>query len=782
VPPVPAKIGNYEIVRQLGSGGMGTVYLGRDPELDRLVAIKMLRDQVHDQELLDRFFREARAAAALRHPNIVTVYASGQHEFQPYIAMEFIDGESMADLIRYRRPITLADKLSYIDQLCAGLGFAHRAGIVHRDIKPANLMIDREGVLRILDFGIARVEGSGMTRDGAMIGTLNYMSPEQMLGRPVDHRSDIFAVGAVAYELLSYHQAFKGGLSDGLLQRLPYEDPPPLRDLCPGLPAALEQTVMRALQKSPDRRFQNLAAMRDALAEARRQAEVEAALETIVIRPPGGPDGRPPSSRTPAAGAPSQHDAYGLLGSQAPSRAGGGRGAAGIPSPRGTHMPAPTAGPPQRSRVREPQGPVVDATLPLGTSPHPAAPPTPRPLQRRLPTAVMAGAALLAGAAALPWLLWRTAPAVPPQPAVVGDPSGAAPAGSATPPGDLVAAPSAAGGGTTTTPITQTSTAILQGTTPTQGRGAAPPAAAATAPAAAADLGAQLRTPPVAASQPAAAAPAPPSFPPPREDAAASDAAVMDVIARVNGMYAAGDIAGALSVIDQNPRLAGDPRIQAVARRVSAAAFDVMASAERAAQAQKATDVPAYRGGMDIKRRAEDARAREAFVDAGLDALQARDQFQRALAEAQQRAQPPPAAAPATAAASPSPPPVTTATLLAQEQPAIVAALNRWAAAYEDGDIARLKLVFPQIRREAEQALTRSFNSNRSACRSFDVRFGRMEFSLNADGRRVTVEVPTEYVCTPKTGQAPPTFTQRDLFFLEKQGNDWFITQTSRAD
>ena len=208
---VPSRIGNFEVLSQIGSGGMGAVYLGRDPELGRQVAIKVIREEVRDQEVLDRFFREARAAAALRHPNIITVYASGQHEHQPYMAMEYVEGDSLAGIIRERRTLTIADKTSYIEQICAGLHFAHRAGIVHRDIKPANIMVDLEGIVRILDFGIARIEGSAMTQDGSLMGSLNYMSPEQMLGRPIDHRSDIFSVGLVTYELLCYQQAFKGG-------------------------------------------------------------------------------------------------------------------------------------------------------------------------------------------------------------------------------------------------------------------------------------------------------------------------------------------------------------------------------------------------------------------------------------------------------------------------------------------------------------------------------------------------------------------------------------------
>ena len=271
---------------------MGAVYLGRDPELGRQVAIKVIREEVRDQEVLERFFREARAAAALRHPNIITVYASGQHEHQPYMVMEYVEGDSLGDIIRTRRTLTLADKISYIEQICAGLHFAHRAGIVHRDVKPANIMVDQEGVVRILDFGIARVEGSAMTQDGSLMGSLNYMSPEQMLGHPIDHRSDIFSVGSVAYELLCYQQAFKGGLTDGLLQRLPHEDPPLLAQLYPGLPPALDRAVMRALEKEPDKRFQDLAEMRSAIVGGGAGGHADPQPEddrTMVIPRPGAP-------------------------------------------------------------------------------------------------------------------------------------------------------------------------------------------------------------------------------------------------------------------------------------------------------------------------------------------------------------------------------------------------------------------------------------------------------------------------------------------------------------
>ncbi len=226
---------------------MGAVYLGRDPDLDRSVAIKVLREPMADEELLQRFLREARAAANLRHENLITIYEVGSHDQQPFIAMEYVDGSTLGEVIKKRETLPLAQKLSYLEQICAGLHHAHQVGIVHRDIKPANLMVDRHGVIRILDFGIARVANSGMTSDGALIGTLNYMSPEQMLGRPVDFRSDIFALGAVAYELIAYHQAFPGTLDDGLLHRLPQMPPEFLATVCPGLPPGLEPIVMRAL-------------------------------------------------------------------------------------------------------------------------------------------------------------------------------------------------------------------------------------------------------------------------------------------------------------------------------------------------------------------------------------------------------------------------------------------------------------------------------------------------------------------------------------------------------
>jgi eukaryotic-like serine/threonine-protein kinase len=297
----PTQIGKYDIIRRLGRGGMGTVYLGRDPDLDRHVAIKVLREQMLEEEPLQRFLREARAAANLRHENIITIYDVGQHDHQPYMAMEYVDGTSLSAVIKERMALPLAQKLSYIEQICAGLHHAHGVGIVHRDIKPANLMVDRDGVVRVLDFGIARVEGSGITTDGALIGTLSYMSPEQMLGTPVDYRSDIFSVGAVAYELLAYQQAFPGTVSDGLLHRLPHEDPPSLSGLCPGLPPQLEGLIFRALAKKPHERFGDLDEMRLAIRDVRSSVDPRVEVETILVPSRGKSSRRSTSASAPSA-------------------------------------------------------------------------------------------------------------------------------------------------------------------------------------------------------------------------------------------------------------------------------------------------------------------------------------------------------------------------------------------------------------------------------------------------------------------------------------------------
>jgi serine/threonine-protein kinase len=276
---IPTTIGRFEVVSRIGQGGMGALYRAWDPMLERHIAIKLLRED--NDQLRERFSREARSIARLRHPNIVTIFDVGQHEGQPFIAMEYIQGTTLAETIRAMAPLTIARRLQLIEELCDGLAFAHRAGIVHRDVKPANLMVDEQGSLKILDFGIARV-GPGMTQAGMLIGTLNYMSPEQVIGHGVDGRSDIFAVGSVLYEMLAYKQAFPGGLDSGILNKILQVEPEPLDTICRGIDSEIIEIVNRALKKAPADRYQDLAAMRKDLVRVRQRIET-AALTTLEL-------------------------------------------------------------------------------------------------------------------------------------------------------------------------------------------------------------------------------------------------------------------------------------------------------------------------------------------------------------------------------------------------------------------------------------------------------------------------------------------------------------------
>jgi len=197
----PRNIARYVVMEHLATEGMGSVYLARDPVVDRLVAIKLLKEGFDSAELRERFMREARSAGRLQHANIVAIFDVGEHEKQPFIVMEYIEGETLHALIKRKAALSISRKLELMDELAEGLQYAHRAGIVHRDIKPKNVMLNADGVLKVLDFGIARVnDGAGgiKTQAGMLMGTLNYMAPEQMMGMPdIDARADIFSAGAV---------------------------------------------------------------------------------------------------------------------------------------------------------------------------------------------------------------------------------------------------------------------------------------------------------------------------------------------------------------------------------------------------------------------------------------------------------------------------------------------------------------------------------------------------------------------------------------------------------
>ncbi len=253
------KLGKYEIIEELGRGAMGVVYKARDPLIGRLIALKTITAGLADnQELLQRFYREAQSAGGLQHPNIVTVHDLGEENQTPYIAMEFIEGTSLESIIQKKAPLPLSQKVGHIVQVCRGLGYAHQRGVVHRDIKPANIMLTNEGVVKIVDFGIARVMAASKTQSGLFIGTVAYMSPEQVRGEHVDGRSDIWSVGVMFYELLTYVRPFAADNMAAMMFNIVSQETKPLREFLPQAPPELEAALQKILKKETDDRYQSM--------------------------------------------------------------------------------------------------------------------------------------------------------------------------------------------------------------------------------------------------------------------------------------------------------------------------------------------------------------------------------------------------------------------------------------------------------------------------------------------------------------------------------------------
>ena len=272
------RIGRFETVRLLGRGGMGEVYLARDPLIDRLVAVKLL-SAAFDVVARDRFSREARAAGRLAHENIVTIFDVGEYRERPFIAMEYVPGETLGALIRQRPSPPRGELLRLIHDACIGLAFAHRSGVVHLDVKPENLIRREDGRLKILDFGLARVVAMDETHTRHSAGTLRYMSPEQLNGGLVDHRSDVFGLGCVLYEALTGQPAF-GSTWPDVLARLNAGWVPKPSDQVWHLHPSLDRMTTRALALEPGDRYQDLSALAADLATLRREIEVEGPPDT----------------------------------------------------------------------------------------------------------------------------------------------------------------------------------------------------------------------------------------------------------------------------------------------------------------------------------------------------------------------------------------------------------------------------------------------------------------------------------------------------------------------
>jgi tRNA A-37 threonylcarbamoyl transferase component Bud32 len=273
------RIGRFEVLDKIGEGAMGTVYRANDPTIGRVVAIKTVRlDARLSQEARDRIVREARSAGILSHPNIVTIYDVSTDSEHAYIAMEYVDGRGLDRLIEESGPFRPVAILPWLDQVADALDYAHKKGVIHRDVKPANVLITNTGQVKLADFGIAKMTSTASTDGNLIVGTPGYMSPEQIRGSKLDHRSDVFSLGVLTFELLSGRRPFESETVVSTIYKVVHEPPQSLHELVPAVSERVDEVVQRALAKDPADRYESCRAMVDAL---RRVAQRETSPEAV---------------------------------------------------------------------------------------------------------------------------------------------------------------------------------------------------------------------------------------------------------------------------------------------------------------------------------------------------------------------------------------------------------------------------------------------------------------------------------------------------------------------
>ncbi len=739
-------IGPYQIRRQLGAGGMGAVYLGEDPALLRLVAIKVLHEGLA-KDYRERFQREAHTAGRLRHQNLITVFGFGDDRGRPYLVMEYLPGETLAAIVERKATLSIAAKLTLMQDVCAGVAHAHRMGVLHRDIKPANVMVDADGTAKIVDFGIAKRVESTMTLTGLVLGTLNYLSPEQLRGDPIDHRSDIFAVGALFYELIAGTKAFPGGIDDGVLARIMTAEPKPLKDVCGDLPTGVESCIVRAVAKKPDDRFADLEAMGEEIAGIARglgsgiglsqiRAEVAALVRSRNLDFEAAAEAlrRDPSeelTRTVATHVTAARKALDAARFDEAIRE----------SERALALDASSG---EAVAVIE----LARAALQAQASPEPSAPrpaPAVRTTISRRQLALIATALVVIVATAT-FRLW--------DPRVV-DPAPTLPAT----------------GGPTAVTVPPLQTLAQPGDRSAPGTADSPTGRAA------ADV--------------------------------PLDENLDRVIQQARNNYSAGLRQQALSALQQVMlNDVGRTRAAPVVQEWLKTARAESQSARQAADAlgTGATSTAEYGSG----RRAESDAGRTAKSDA-IDAIRlfwnAAEAYARARSIAQGTAAaavtvPPPNPDNARAAADPprpttpgtsslpvaSPPALNSPPISLAPPPPVPAAsppppaesraipqgaldaLNRYAAAYAKRDIAEVKKAFPSLPRERESVMRKAF----AGCRAYDVQFGKID-QVRVTDDSMTLYADTTYTCTPTTGGSKRTETTQDVFQLKRDGARWII-------
>ena len=734
------NFGRYEIIDLLGQGGMGTVYKAFDPLLARVVAIKVISAQLHSQpELRDRFFREARSAAQLSHRHIITIHDLGEEGGQPFLTMQFLEGRDLEQRMHAMDGMSLTRKLEIALAVTEGLAHAHGAGVIHRDIKPANVFITDDGQVKILDFGLARLTSSELTHSNVMVGTVNYMAPEQLRGEKTDQRSDIFSLGVVLYELFAGKKPFQADSFASTMYKILQEAPEPLEKIVPDLPPALIAVVDRAMAKAREDRYQlmtdllrDLEAVYEPLRGSDRRiiSQVESALRPITD---GKPRSHPPTLIT-------SPDAETIVGTPVPDFA--------------------------RAMIGTvPVTPASSSATPASATPPPVAPVSPR----ISPWVFygLAAAAIVIGVLTLKE--FRGGAATPPSSAAAPQSTTAAPTASVAVAPPAPAAPEPA---TAPAPPSPESMAVP-----------APPAAAAgidQAPAA--DKMANVITDQVSRALRRARV-AMEGHHPDEASAAASEALALDrsnkeaqrILARVaaegrervtRATAALNQAKGAATAANARDLA---PQMFAEGERLEAAGRDAEGRAQyekAAAQLDAATGL--FQSATTTARNEADARVARARAEEARRAQEAAARPDPAKVDPAPKPAPPPPAPPAPAAAAVHPEPLPLPPRTASSREALSSVLDRYTSALEHRDIDALKAIWPSLDGAQQSALEGDFAN----ARSINVSFADPKIEIS--GTAATIRGVRHYALRTKDGQQLSSTTVTTLG-LRQVGNDWII-------